>query len=237
MWSQLLTEEKTTNILRPNDGPVARLAADGWETAFSLAPSQGYPAAIELFQQGSPAQEVYFVDRGLVKLIHLEQDGRELIVDLRSPGWLLGAASVIAQKPHAVTAVTLTKCHLRHLPAQLFLSLLKADAQLSWQLHQMHSREVCDQVTRVVQLGCLSARHRLENLLWQLISALELSGLQREVRLQLPLKHQEIAELIVVTPAYLSRLFSQLEAENILQRKKGWLVISDPQALWHGDKF
>jgi len=235
MWNPSLIEERPTSHFRQSEGAVAALAAEGWEMAFSLAPAQVYPAAIELYQQGSPAQEVYFIDRGLVKLIYLEQDGRELIVDLRSPGWLLGAASAIVQKPHSVTAVTLTRCHLRHIPADLFLSLLKSDTQLSWQLHQMHSHEVCDQVSRVVQLGCLSARHRLEHLLWQLISALELNGAQKDVRLQLPLKHQEIAELIVVTPAYLSRLFNQLEKEGSLQRKKGWLIIPNPEVLWHWD--
>ncbi|MGH2376405.1 MAG: helix-turn-helix domain-containing protein [bacterium] len=49
----------------------------------------------------------------------------------------------------------------------------------------------------------------------------------------MPLRHWEIAQLLAVTPAYLSRLFNRLEQEGILLRRKGWLTISDPDNLWH----
>ena len=195
MMSQLQTEGGATGSLRQREKIVAcaSLVSEGRKQIDRLAPSHAYPAAVELLQQGSPAQEVYFIDSGLVKLIRLEQDGRELIVALRFPGWLLGAASVIVQKPQPVRAVTVTNCYLRRIPAEAFLHLLRANAQLSWHSHQMQSREVFDQAARVAQLGCFSARHRLEQLLWQLISELESGEPHKEVRLQLPLKHWEVA--------------------------------------------
>ncbi len=237
MNNQWPSEATIKNRSLHREDTLVPLDTELWEQVEDLAPLQVYPAAVELFRQGSPPQSVYYIERGLVKLILLEEEGGELVIGLRSPGWLLGAASVILQEPYALTAITLTPSYLRRIPARSFIELVKSNAHFSWYLQRMQSRELLDQLARVMQLGCLSARHRLEQLLWQLASDLELGQPQKgakEVRLNLPLRHREIAELIAVTPAYLSRLFSQMEQEGLLQRSQGWLIVSDPQALWHG---
>jgi CRP-like cAMP-binding protein len=210
---------------------------EDWRVACNLNPVQVYPAVVELFAQGSPAREVYLIEFGLVKLFRLGQDGQELIVGLRSAGWILGAASVIIRKSHPVTAVTLTNCRIRRIPAQTFLNLLNSDAQLSWHLHQEHCQEIYNQFSQLVGLGCMSARHRLEHLLWQLTSALEPDKPQKEIRLELPLKYWEIAELIAITPQYLSRVLKQLQEEGIISREKGGIIVSSPHKLWHSVDF
>ena len=194
-------------------------------------PTHTYPPNVELLRQGMLPEEVFCIRSGIVKLSRLELDGRGLIVDLRFAGRLLGAASVIIKEPHPVTAVTLTPCSLRCIPAGLFRQLVRAKPGLSWYLHQMQSREVFDHVERVAQLGCCHARHRLERLLCQLIEAHEQGLTDRETRFQLPLKHWEVAELIATTPPYLCQLFNELEAEGVLQRRKGWIVVPDPRRL------
>lgn len=212
---------------------IATSALEVWKELDDLASSQIYPAAAELFQQDSPVQEIYVIARGLVKLIRLEPNGRELMISLRSPGWLLGAASAIMQKPHLVGAVTLTQCHLRRIPASLFLNRVQNDVRFSWRIQQLHSCEVLDQVTRLTQLQGLSARYRLEDVLWHLITAPELSGAKKEIRLQLPLKNQELAALISITPEHFSRLLKQLCREGVIRLEKGRIIIHDSQKLWH----
>ncbi|HWS56080.1 MAG TPA: Crp/Fnr family transcriptional regulator [Pyrinomonadaceae bacterium] len=218
---------------RPAAGmpPASSCMTEYWAEINVLAPVQAYPPGVNLFLQGAPPQEVYLIETGLIKLCRYDEDGGEIIIDLRFPGWLLGTDSVLIQQSYPVTAVTLTRCNLRRIPAGIFEHQLKSNAELSWRLHQMHSRELHSQVNRVTMLGCLTARQRLEQLLWQL-SGLEPAA-QKEVRLQLPLKGHEIARWIAITPAYLSRLFEQLEAAGLIRRHKGWLVIPDARSLWH----
>ena len=205
-----------------------------WAEINVLAPVQAYPPGVNLFLQGNPPHEVYLIESGLIKLSRYDEDGGEIIIDLRFPGWLLGTDSVLLQHSYPVTAVTLTRCNLRRIPAGIFEHQLKNNAVLSWRLHQMHSRELHIQVSRVSMLGCLTARQRLEQLLWQLCG-LDPAEARGEIRLQLPLKGHEIARWIAITPAYLSRLFEQLEADGLIRRHKGWLVIPDSKNLWHND--
>ena len=201
--------------------------------AVSLVPSHVYPPDVALFQQGSQAQQVYFIERGLVKLNRVEKDGHQIIVGLRSSGWILGTSAVILQKFSPVSATTLTNCHIRHISAEAFRHLLKTDIQFSWHIQHSQSRETDEHITRISQLCCLSARHRLEQLLWELTSAMSLTNAEKEVRVEVPLKQWEIAQLIGVTPEHLCRMLRVLEEEGILSRKKGWLFVVDAQRLWH----
>ena len=206
------------------------LQSELWTDLTRLS-SHVYPARVELFRQGSPADEVYCLDRGLVKLVRLELDGDELIVDIGFPGSLLGSASATLQRPHPVTATALTECCVRCISADIFRQLLRANAQLSWDLHKIHSEELLDQIVRIAQLGCQSARCRLERLLWRFLSVLQPDEWNREARLQLPLRHWEIAQLIAATPPYLCSLLKELEKDGIVRRRKGWLIFPDPLKL------
>jgi CRP/FNR family transcriptional regulator len=215
-------------VLHPSDGSLSCLVVEGWKEVNDQTLSEAYPAETELLRQGTLTQAVYLIDRGLIKLVQMEPDGRETVVGVRGPGWLLGATSVILQKPYPVTAVTLTRCHLRRVPADEFRYLLNTNSQFSWYVYRMHSREVPDRVE-----GFISARHRLEHLLWELVSAQDEIELQKPVRLRLPLKQWEVAKVIASKPASVSQLLNQLEEEGVLRRDEGWLIISDPDRLWH----
>jgi CRP-like cAMP-binding protein len=203
--------------------------ADPWKEFET--PLLAYPAGAELFGQGSKAEEVFCIDSGIIKLMRLESDGQELIVDLRFPEWLVGAAAVIMEEPYPVTAVTVTPCRLRRISAGVFRYLLKSEVELSWRVHRMHSRKVYDQVTRISQLACLPARHRVEYFFVQLLEALGINSQQKDITLPLLLKNSEIAALVAVTPEYFSRMLKQMQLEGLIRAGKGHLTIPDPQKL------
>lgn len=99
----------------------------GFRLIESLGHPEVYPAGIELLQQGSSVADVFLIAKGLVKLNHFDEDGREAIVGLRATGWVLGSAAVILRKPCPFTATTLTRSSLLRLPAARFRRLLASN--------------------------------------------------------------------------------------------------------------
>lgn len=194
-----------------------------------------YPPAVELFSQGAYAADVYLVHTGIVKFTRSEANGQEILLDLRFPGSLLGSAAAISEKPHPFTAVTVTQCTLTRWSARSFISRLDTDANLAARVREILSDDILDHVARISQLTCLPARQRLEQLLWQFCERLaphssgQTSGTTS--KLQLPLKHYEIAHLLSITPTYLCRLLNTLEKENVISRTKGWIIVREPEAL------
>ena len=188
---------------------------------------------MELFRQGDPSQEVFHLEEGLVKLRRTQPDGEEVIVGLRSAGWFLGAGAAMLGKPYATTAVTATRCSIARLCVREFLRLVRTDHELSWQLHQMHSREVYEELVQIADLGSLSARQRLEHFFEQLLPALGAAGPHGEIRVELPLKHWEIAQLIAVTPVYLCQLLHEMEDRGVIRRERKGIVLVATAGL-HG---
>ena len=203
--------------------------------AVLVGDSHSYPAGVELFRQGDRADNVYLIHRGAIKLTRSERNGHEILLDLRFSGSLIASAAVISEKTHPFAAVTVTRCGLTRWNSQQFLSLIATDSSLSARVSVMLSDEVHDHIARISQLTCLPARQRLEQFLWQLCERLGPDHLHSEgtAKLQLPLKHYEIAEMLSITPTYLCRLLNDLEMESLITRRKGWIVVSKPSELSH----
>jgi CRP-like cAMP-binding protein len=201
------------------------LNAGGLELFSTLGSFLTYPPGIQLIRQGSSAYEVYFVDRGLVKLDYLAEDGEERIVGLRNPGSLIGAGPVILGRRHPQSATTVTPCSLLRIPADLFIHHIQTDPAASWAVHEECSRELYQLTSQVTALACSSPRSRLTKLLAQLASATSDRESNGEIRLFSPLRQWELAQIISVTPQHLSKMLKQMEDEGLVRREKGCLII------------
>jgi CRP-like cAMP-binding protein len=196
-----------------------------------IVPGQRYPPGVEILRQGAVPEDVWILDEGVVKLVHIAEDGHEAVVGLRRVGWILGASAAIIARPNAVAAITLTACDVQRLDARTFLEMLVTDPQLSMWLHRIHSREVFDELTSLTQVSMLPAKRRLQQVLGDLIEGLRTAGSNHRDRIALPLSYRELAGLVAVTPEHLSRLFNQLQADGIVRRDKGWLIVPDLNRL------
>lgn len=198
--------------------------------ASQFSAGQRYAARIQLFQQGSPSEEVYLLESGMVKLTISDLLGKEIIVCLLGSGWLLGVCSAILQKPYETSATTLTNCTLHRIVAHDLLELMKSDVNFSWKIHKMQSHRLSMQFDRLVALGARSARRRLVELLSQLIR--EFCPQQKQDwTLRIPLKQWELAQLLAITPEHLSRLLRTLENDGILHRYKSMIIVPKPELL------
>jgi CRP-like cAMP-binding protein len=215
-----------------NPGTPDTICSQVLKRAIGDLDSQGYPAGMELFRQDASPGNIYFVETGLAKLTRYEENGSEFILDIRFPGSLLGSEAAIQKKPHPFSAVTATYCRLTRLSAKRFLDLLGTELELGVYVHKVLSEEVFSQAARMSEIACLPARQRLEQLLWKIAEQTG-QGPAIDSKLQLPVKYREAAQMLAITPTYLSRLFAELESEEIISRRNGWIIIRKPASLWH----
>jgi CRP-like cAMP-binding protein len=187
------------------------------------------PARVAFCQQGAPSDQVFLIERGLVVVTIASPGGNEYWVGLRQNGWLLGASSAITAQPCATRLVAQTQSAVRVIPTTDFLALLTADAGVSRYVHDLHARELSEQLSGLANLALCNARYRLEDFLWRILPTLP--AVQGKV--QLPLSDVEITKVICCTPQYLSLIFKQLESEGVLRRSGGWVSVPDPNRLRH----
>jgi CRP-like cAMP-binding protein len=196
--------------------------------------SHVYPSGVNLFHQGEVPVEIFLVETGLAKLVCSEESGRELIVDIRFAGSLLGLSAVIRNESHPMTAITASPCRLMRISAGQFRDLLGRDIELGFSVHHLLSAEVITQAARISEIACLTARQRLEKFIWQIAKQTKPEEPQSS-KLQLPLRQWEVAQFLAITPAYLCKLLAELESEEIIVRRNGWIILCGLSSLWHRD--
>jgi len=192
---------------------------------------RNYGSRSELLQQGTPADDVYLIHDGLVKLVWGDATGKQTILGLRSSGCLIGVAAVVTAEPCAMGAVTLVPSVLERITAEKFLHRLQTDSDFAWKIHQIQSREVHEQLNWLAEMACSSARSRLGNVFRRLTEIGNVHTDGKKSRVRLPLKQKEVAELIAVTPEHLSRLLHDLSRAGLLHLRNGWIIIPNSQAL------
>ena len=203
---------------------------------YGWSPLHTYPSGVDLFRQNDPATQIYFIESGIVKLSHIGPGGREVIIGLRRRNWLLGVTQVcVDEQVYSATATTLTRCAMRHIPAGAFVGKLTTDLALSVELNRMLSREVRGNIERIITLGSMSALERLRRFLHELISEEDPDELREKGSLDLPLKSNELAEIVAVTPQHLYRLLKDPGLSTYIKQRKKILAIVDPLAFMRKD--
>src|SRR5262249_53646860 len=158
---------------------------------------------------------IFVIHDGLVKLVWTEPQGRQSIVGLRWRGHLLGVPSAITGDTSPMSAVTLVRCEVQRISAEDFLQNLRTNPPLAWKMHEIHSRELCEQLNSLGELACCSARSRLARVFKRLVAAGQIEADGKRTRVRLPLKQREVAELIGVTPEHLNRILRSLSEDGL----------------------
>jgi CRP/FNR family cyclic AMP-dependent transcriptional regulator len=209
----------------PSAEPMDKSAHAAWGALCSGAPILAYPSGVEIYRQGNAPSEVFAIVHGFAKLVKTQADGREVVIALCCPGQLLGAGAAILDSPHEVSAVAISRCQLRRFRTEDFLHLAHANDQVSWEIHRLQSQYLAEQADQLAGWGSLTAGQRLEQFLEHMTRILPVIPSSEGLRMRLPLRYGEVAQLIHVTAPYLSRLLDELEQSGVLKRKARWLIL------------
>ncbi len=84
-----------------------------------------------IFRQGQPADSLFYLRRGKVKLSVTSQQGKEAIVAILSAGEFLGEGCLAGQPVRMATAVALTNCTLDKIEKSLMAQKLHEQHEIS----------------------------------------------------------------------------------------------------------
>ncbi len=195
-----------------------------WEV-FLSGVSQGnaieYGANRSIFWEGDPADSVFFLKQGKVKLTVTSQQGKEAIVAILDRGDFFGEGCLAGQPLRMATATAITDCSLTRLEKRLMVRLLHEQHEIS-ELFVTHllSRNIRYEADLVDQLFN-SSEKRLARIL------LLLSHFGKESRAEpvLPRISQEnLAEMVGTTRSRVSHFMNKF-------RKLGFIEYGDQGGL------
>jgi CRP/FNR family transcriptional regulator len=214
--------------------------ADAFFSAFFTDPKnnrhyqgqvQLYPAKTVIVKQDTPANAVYLIEQGLVKLVRETSNGSTVIVGLRHRDWLIGAPTVLLDRPYNFTVMTVVPSLLRAVPKNEFLDHIQKNGEFSWHVQRLLSQQILDQMKRIEAMRCLSAEKRLMGFLSDTVREMDTLGPGSSDGFTLPLTNQELAQLLMITPEHLCRVMKKMGQKGLVRHGKGTLVVIDPSGL------
>ena len=177
-----------------------------------------------IFYQGEPADAIYVVLSGRVKITRVTPDGYESILCVRQPGGYFCPVPVLDEKSHLGTAVAISPARILVAERESFLALCRQYPELLAFVQGDCLAEVRHLLNR---LETYAFRRVKERLAIALLNEAHRLYAGQEGSLVLPVKQQELAGLIGASRESVSRNLVQLEQAGIIQLHRGKIHILD----------
>lgn len=198
-----------------------------------------FPPVVESFERGKtiffpgdPAERVYFLLKGAVKLSRVYEAGEEITVALLRENSVFGVLSLITgqHSDRFYHAVAFTPVELLSAPIDQVEQALKSNPDLSMLLLQGLSSRILQTEMMIETLAHRDMGSRLVSFL--LILCRDFGVPTSEgIRIDLKLSHQAIAEAIGSTRVTVTRLLGELRDEEMISIHKKKITVHNPVVL------
>lgn len=198
-----------------------------------------FPPVVESFERGKtiffpgdPAERVYFLVKGAVKLSRVYEAGEEITVALLRENSVFGVLSLITghRSDRFYHAVAFTPVELLSVPIEQVEKALKNNPDLSMILLQGLSSRILQTEMMIETLAHRDMGSRLVSFL--LILCRDFGTPSKEgVTIDLKLSHQAIAEAIGSTRVTVTRLLGDLRQDNMVSIHKKKITVHNPVTL------
>lgn len=201
------------------------------ENDFSLFRSVGrvqqLPANTTIFTQGDPAETIYLVTSGRVRVFSLSSAGKENTLEILESGRIFGDSSFLSGAHRSVTIQTVTETEIVVCQAEALLHLCHQSEELMMLLFQ-HMTDTCNYLThQITRLIHYDSRQKVADfLLCESASRDRLSHGD-----PLPYTHEEIAESVSLNRVTVSRILKDFRLQGWIDSRYGAIRILQRESI------
>jgi CRP/FNR family transcriptional regulator len=185
-----------------------------------------------IFFPGDPAEKVYLLRRGAVRLSRVYESGEEITVALLRENSLFGVLSLLTgqRSDRFYHAVAFTRVEMVTAPATSVRKAIELDASVGLLMLQGLSSRILQTETMIETLTHRDMSSRLVSFLLVLCRDFGVPT-SEGITIDLRLSHQAIAEAIGSTRVTITRLLGDLRNAGLVQIDRKKITVFDPLAL------
>ena len=175
-----------------------------------------------VFRQGEPADSLFYLRRGKVKLTVISPEGKEAIIAILGAGEFFGEGCLAGQPLRMATAVAMTDCSLDKIDKPLMVRMLHEHHDFS-ELFVTHllTRNIRYEADLVDQLFS-SSEKRLARILLQLSHF----GKESKAEVVIPKVSQDtLAQMVGTTRSRVSHFMNRFREHGFIDYDEGGLIV------------
>ncbi|GAB3020717.1 response regulator [Spirosoma pulveris] len=162
-----------------------------------------------IYSEGDEANRLYFLKAGRVKAVRINTDGKELIMEIYTPGDFFGYLPLLDSRRYTESAITMEDSELHYIPIEDFQQLLLANPEVSQHFIQLLAGRVAEREEQLVGMAYNSLRRRVADTL------LRLHNQQNGELIQL--SRDDLAAIVGTATESLIRTLSEFRQDGLIE--------------------
>lgn len=208
----------------------ATLPANALADISRLFVQTGYQAGEYIFLEDEPAQRLYVMLEGEVKLIKHSESGQDVILRVFTPGEVFGGIAFLAGSRYPASAQAQTDVVVLSVVGEAFRDIVHRYPEVAITVIQVLANRLHEAHEQLRQFAAERVERRLARMLLKLADQV---GVPTDdgVRIDMPLTRQDLAEMTGTTLETVSRIISRWRRESIVRAGREEIVITHPHRL------
>ncbi|HWX96958.1 MAG TPA: Crp/Fnr family transcriptional regulator [Solirubrobacteraceae bacterium] len=200
------------------------------ESLYGLGVVRSYPPGAVLMFQGEVDDRTMILMAGRVKVARVEHDGRELMLDIRDPGDLLGELAFIDGGPRVATVTALEPVKALVTPAKALRGHLETTPRVAVVLLEIVAHRLRESSIRRSQFAVADTMGRLAA---RILDLADRYGEPSEdgIRLTTPLSQEDLAAWTGASRAGVAEALRVMRELGWVQTERRNIVVRDADAL------
>jgi CRP-like cAMP-binding protein/CheY-like chemotaxis protein len=187
-----------------------------------------YNKKVHIYKEGQRARYVYYVVSGKIKISKTNDDGKEFITNIHSPGDYFGYTSILEDVNYTDEAEALEETTLMLIPREDFLKLTSGDIDIAQAFIKIITQNIIEKEERLLNLAYNSLRKKVAYGLIQLQEKYKVKEAEQPV---LNLSRENMAQSFGIATESLIRTLGDFKDEKLIDIQTGKVIITDEKKL------
>ena len=177
-----------------------------------------------VFNEGDPSDKFYILAEGNVKIMKHSVAGKDIILEIMSPGDVFGGVAVLDNKPYPASAQAMEPSSLIRISRQNLFQLMEEYPILKLEIVKYFSDKLRDAHEMLKNIATERVERRIASLLLKLSEkvGVDADGYRK---IDFPLTRQEISEMVGTTVETCIRTMSKFQKQGMVKSSGGRIMI------------
>lgn len=181
-----------------------------------------------IYTEGNHPIQLYYVLKGKVKTFKSNDDGKELVTDLYSPGDFLGHIALLQGGLYRETAEAIDECELALIPKKEFEDLIKNSREVSQKFISLLAKNISEKEHHLLNIAYNSLRKKVAD---SLVVLKNKYHTQENDNFRIDISRENLATIAGTATESLIRTLSDFKSEKLIDIKDGYISIINEKKL------
>lgn len=164
-----------------------------------------------IFKESAITSHVFFINKGLVKLVREHKNNRTIILDIVPDGQFIGFVSLMGTKQYYNSAKAIVPCKILTIYSDVFVKVMMSNPAFTMKVITEQSTQNLQLINHLIQISQKQLPGRVADVI------LFFNNLYKDLEYSFPLSRRELAEFAGTSKESLIRTLSEFNADKIIE--------------------